>query len=281
MKQVYDWLSELFPEQRHARTLLLVVVACAFYPFYLLTWYMADKGFYAYEAFCSVFGLVIPFLLMAFIFGIVLLLFAAMFWGGPLAALSIVLRDAGAQAGAADVSAARPEERAGRAALSAEGRKSLKGAAGIAAFNLLMLGLFGYAMYDADFEGARRFFWTLAIGSVALGLVLVVIQATQPAARFVLYALLFATGLFVPIFAREHVTSAVETTLTQFRLGGVVVTVAPNVAGPPGSGAPEGLRAKLVLLSSSNLYLEAGCPRRFLIVPRQPSMRLEFAALRT
>lgn len=82
------------------------------------------------------------------------------------------------------------------------------------------------------------------------------------------------------MFAREQTTAAVEATLAQFRLGGVLVTVVPNAAAPlddPGTR----LRDRLVLLSSSNLYSEAGCPRRFLIVRRYVSMRLEFAEIRT
>ncbi|MCK6429596.1 MAG: hypothetical protein L6Q72_10980 [Burkholderiaceae bacterium] len=280
MKQIYDWLSELFPDKRHSRTLLLVLLACAFYPFYLLTLYMADKGFYAYEAFSSIFGLVIPFLLMAFVFGIVLLLFAGLFWGGALAALAIVLGGArSARAGSEGTPAAESTEPVHAGGLTAEDKKSLKGAAGIVAFNVVMLAAFGFAIYGSDAGEATRFLKGVLIGSLVLGLVLVVIQATPPAARFTLYAVLFAAGLFVPMFAREQTTAAVEATLAQFRLGGVLVTVAPNAA--PLDGPGTGLRGRLVLLSSSNLYLEAGCPRRFLIVPRQPSMRLEFAEIRT
>lgn len=281
MKQIYEWLSELFPDKRHSRTLLLVLLACAFYPFYLLTLYMADKGFYAYEAFSSIFGLVIPFLLMAFVFGIVLLLFAGLFWGGALAALSIVLGGArSARAGSEGTPAAESPEPVRAGGLTAEDKKSLKGAAGIVAFNVVMLAAFGFAIYGSDAGEATRFLKGVLIGSLVLGLVLVVIQATPPAARFTLYAVLFVAGLFVPMFAREQTTAAVEATLAQFRLGGVLVTVAPNAAAPL-DGPGTGLRGRLVLLSSSNLYLEAGCPRRFLIVPRQPSMRLEFAEIRT
>jgi hypothetical protein len=40
-------ISDLFPDQKHLRTLKIALLVAAVYPFYLLTCYMAAKGFYA------------------------------------------------------------------------------------------------------------------------------------------------------------------------------------------------------------------------------------------
>ena len=61
-------ISDLFPDQKHVRTLKIALLVAAVYPFYLLTCYMAAKGFYAYEMFSSIAGLVVPVLFMALVF---------------------------------------------------------------------------------------------------------------------------------------------------------------------------------------------------------------------
>ena len=75
-------ISDLFPDQKHLRTLKIALLVAAVYPFYLLTCYMAAKGFYAYEMFSSLAGLVVPVLFMALVFIPALLVFMLLCWGG-------------------------------------------------------------------------------------------------------------------------------------------------------------------------------------------------------
>ncbi len=277
MDQIFKWLSQLFLDPRHTRTLLLILLACTFFPFYLLTCYMADKGFYAYEAFTSFFGFIIPFLLMAFIVGIVLTIFSAILWGGFLIALARLCAPPVALP-MADPLVVSVQPAVEQKSLAETVRQSYL----IFAVNAFLLGLIGYGMYSGSLGEAKGFIKFLVIGSFIVGCLWVVIGARKPAERFTLCVLLFVIGMFSPIVAREFVNSAVEATLAQFRLGNVLVTVSPNLAGPLASpDAPDILHGKLVLLTASNLYLEAGCPHRLLIVPREKSMRLEFAPIRT
>ena len=74
-------ISDLFPDQKHLRTLKIALLVAAVYPFYLLTCYMAAKGFYAYEMFSSIAGLVVPVLFMALVFIPALLVFMLLCWG--------------------------------------------------------------------------------------------------------------------------------------------------------------------------------------------------------
>jgi len=268
-------LLESFHEKRQLNTLLLALLFLAFYPFYLLTSYMAEKGFYAYEIFSGVFGLVVPFVFMAFIFGILLLLLAFVFWGWVIVLIDALARSSASEA---DGTAAKPTDDAARSSAAVTGQ--LKEAAGVFVFNAFMLGIFGYTIYqNADIA---RPLWMAIVGSLVLAVILGIVQITSGPARMNLYLVVFVIGLFAPLFGREYTTPMIEGTLGQFRLGGVMVTIVGNGASPSEESVKTNdLYGRLVFLSSSNVYLETGCPRKSVIVPRKDSLRLEFAEIRT
>lgn len=85
-----------------------------------------------------------------------LLLLAALFWGGTLAALAIVL--GGKPSTRSATSDQRADVPAQERGLAPEVRQALKGTAGIVALNALMVGMFGYGIYSAGIEDATRFF---------------------------------------------------------------------------------------------------------------------------
>jgi hypothetical protein len=172
----------------------------------------------------------------------VLLVFMFLGWSGILARLDRLLTDAIAQGAQSPEPSAPP--------------KPLTDIAVLVAFNVLVLGGLFYGLYTTEAEGAARPLLAIIFGSLALGLASVVAQHVPPTGR------------------------AVETILSQFRLGGVMVTVVSSETGQDASPA-SALYGRLVFLSSSNLYLEAGCPRKLTIVPRRDSFRLEFAEIRT
>ena len=89
-------ISDLFPDQKRARLLKIGPLVATLYPFYLLTCYMAAKGFYAYEMFGSLAGLVVPVLFMALVFLPVFLVFMVMDWGGVLLLLDRLFTDTAA-----------------------------------------------------------------------------------------------------------------------------------------------------------------------------------------
>lgn len=227
---------------------------------------MAAKGFYAYEVFSSIVGLVVPVLFMALVFTPVLLVFMFLGWGGILALLDRLLTDATAQGAQSPEPSTPPQP--------------LKDLAVLVAFNVLMLGGFFYGLYTTEAEGAARPLLAIIFGSLALGLVLVVAQHVPPTGRAAAYGLLLLAALLGPMFGAEPTTRLVETILSQFRLGGVMVTIVSNETGQDANPA-SALYGRLIFLSSSNLYLEAGCPRKLMIVPRRDSFRLEFAEIRT
>jgi hypothetical protein len=261
------FLSDLLPDRKHVRALKIVLLVALSYPFYLLTCYMAAKGFYAHEMFSSIVGLVVPILFMALVFAPLLLLFMVLFWGGILAVLNDLLaRVWGEEPGA-------PAAPLGR---------TLKEAAGLLVLNGALLGVLVYALYTGRAAEIARPLQAVIFGSLGLGVALVMAARVPPTGRIAALTLLLLAALFVPLFSQENTTSLVETILTQFRLGGVMVTVVPNESGQEADRAKGSrLYGRLVFLSSSNLYLEAECPRKLMIVPRQGSLRLEFAEIRT
>jgi len=262
-------ISDLFPDQKHLRTLKIALLVAAVYPFYLLTCYMAAKGFYAYEMFSSIAGLVVPVLFMALVFIPVLLLFMVMGWGGLLLMLDRLFTSA------APAGPESPESSASR-----DPAKPFTELVGILAFNVVVLGALGYALYTTDVEGATRPLLTIIFGSLALGVMLVIGQHVPATGRAAAYGVLLVVAVLAPLLGGEYTTSLVETILTQFRLGGVMVTLVPSDDVSDAVPA-SALHGRLVFLSASNLYLETGCPRKLIIVPRRDSLRLEFAEIRT
>jgi hypothetical protein len=248
-------ISDLVPDPKYGRPLKVVLLVVALYPFYLLTCYMAAKGFYAYEVFGSIAGLLAPVLFMALVFVPVLLVFMGLCWGGPLLLLDRWLSKV--------TSTSKP----------------LVDLAGILAANLFVLGIFLYVLYFRDPEGAARPILVAIVGSLLLGLVLVFRPHIPVAFRTAGYGVLFALALLGPMLGGQYTTSMVEAILIQFRLGGVLVTIVPSDQELEATGAA--LHGRLVFLSASNLYLETGCPRKLIIVPRRDSLRLEFAEIRT
>lgn len=239
-----ELVSELFDSKRLRRILVATAAACAFYPAYFFIVYMAERGFYAFEAFGNVLGMIVPFLFMAFIFGVLLMLLTVMFWSGPMLvfiALVTSSRDDGSLK--RDLLAALPK----------------------CLFNLLLWGVVLWAEYKSDTPG--RVFTSFALTSGILAAILAFFSVTKGANRASLAIVLAGVALFIPVVAQEQVQDWVEATLRQFRLGGVAVTVSS------GDRSPE--VAYLVFLSPSNVYLEIGCPARTVILPRS-GLRLEF-----
>ena len=260
-------ISDLFPDQKRARLLKIGLLVATLYPFYLLTCYMAAKGFYAYEMFGSLAGLVVPVLFMALVFVPVFLVFMVMGWGGVLLLLDRLF---------IDTAAAGPEgpESSG----SRNPASSFSEVAGVLAVNVVVLGVLLYVLVTTD--GVVRPLLTVIFGSLALGVGLVIGQHTPATGRAAGCGLLLILAVLAPMLGGEYTTSLVETILTQFRLGEVMVTVVPS--DHVGDAVPESaLHGRLVFLSASNLYLETGCPRKLIIVPRRDSLRLEFAEIRT
>lgn len=262
-------ISDLFPDQKHLRTLKIALLVAAVYPFYLLTCYMAAKGFYAYEMFSSIAGLVVPVLFMALVFIPALLVFMLLCWGGFLALLDHLLTDAPAS-GPESTESLAPRQPS----------KPLIESLPMIGLNVFVLGAFFYALRSTEAEGATRPLLAIIFGSLALGVVLVIGQHVPATGRAAAYGLLLILAVLAPLFGGEYTTSLVETILTQFRLGGVMVTLVPS--DHVGDAVPaSALHGRLVFLSASNLYLETGCPRKLIIVPRRDSLRLEFAEIRT
>lgn len=275
MEFLYKLLSDSFKDRRQLHTMLLTLLALAFYPFYLLTSYMSHKGFYAYEVFAGVFGLVVPFLFMAFIVGILLLFLVFVFWAWVIVLIGGLAKVPARKIGESE---AKPEDAAENKSVTTT--SVLKESAGVFVVNAFFLGLMSYAFYKHG--DVPRAIWLVAAGSFVLAAILGIAQITSGPQRLGLYIALFFLGLFVPIFGREDTSSAIEGTLGQFRLGGVMVTIVGNEAGPGvESSKSNSLYGRLVFLSSSNVYLETGCPRKSVIVPRKDSLRLEFAELRS
>jgi hypothetical protein len=254
-------VADLVPDARHARLLKGALVVGACYPFYLLTCYMAAKGFFAHEVFSSIWGLVVPVLFMALVFAPLLLILMFLGWGGPLVGLDRLL------------ASARHAERP--ATPDHPVRSWLVEAGGLLVINAVVVGGLLYVLSGEDAAEARRPLLAVLFASLALGIVLVVGQRAAAAERRSLYAIVLAGALLLPLFGQDYTTGLVETILIQFRLGGVMVTTVPS------EGPAPPLRGRLLFLSSSNLYLEVGCPRKLLIVPRRDSMHLEFAGTRT
>ena len=206
-------ISDLVPDPKYVRPLKVVLLVIALYPFYLLTCYMAAKGFYAYEVFGSVAGLVAPVLFMAMVLIPLLLVCMVLIWGGVLLLLDRWLPPG-------------PESTASTASLPIS--KSLIDLAAILFVNLFLLATFAYVLYTTDADGARRSLLAVIFGSLALGLVLVIGQHIPVTGRATGYGVLFLAALVGPILGGEYTTSVVEAILTQFRLGGVMVTVVPS-----------------------------------------------------
>lgn len=246
-------ISDLFPDQKRARLLKIGLLVATLYPFYLLTCYMAAKGFYAYEMFGSLAGLVVPVLFMALVFVPVFLVFMVMGWGGVLLLLDRLF---------IDTAAAGPEgpESSG----SRNPASSFSEVAGVLAINVVVLGLLLYVLVTTD--GVVRPLLTVIFGSLALGVVLVIGQHTPATGRAAGCGLPLILAVLAPMLGGEYTTS--------------FVTVVPSDR--VGDAVPESaLHGRLVFLSASNLYLETGCPRKLIIVPRRDSLRLEFAEIRT
>ena len=189
-------ISDLFPDQKHVRILKIGLLVAALYPFYLLTCYMAAKGFYAYEMFGSLAGLVVPVLFMALVFVPVLLVFMVMGWGGVLLLLDRLFTET-ATAGREGPESSGPRNPA----------SSFSEVAGVLAVNVVVLGLLTYVLVTTD--GVARPLLTIIFGSLALGVVLVM-------------------SVLAPMLGGDYTTSLVETILTQFRFVGVMVTVVPS-----------------------------------------------------
>ena len=260
-------ISDLFPDKKHVRMLKIVLLVVVLYPFYLLTCYMAAKGFYAYEMFGSLDGLVVPVLFMALVFVPVLLIFMVMGWGGVLMLLDRLVTS---------TAAAGPEGTESSA--SSNPVRRFADVAGVLAINIVVLGLLSYALFTT--EGVTRPLLTIIFGSLALGVVLVIGQHIPASGRAAAFGLLLVLAVLAPLFGGEYTTNVIEAILTQFRLGGVMVALVPSDQGNEAAPA-SALHGRLVFLSASNLYLETGCPRKLIIVPRRDSLRLEFAEIRT
>lgn len=241
-----ELISELIDRKAVRRTILGIAAACAFYPAYFFLVYMSDRGFYAFEAFGNLFGVVVPFLFMGFIFGVLLLLLAVMFWGGPMILLTTLLSAPDADRGF---------------------KRELLNALPVCAINLLLWVAVIWAELSSETPSHLFSSFALAAGIVA-GL-LSIFSVTKGENRISLAIVLAGIALFIPIVAREHVQSSVEATLRQFRLGGVAVTVISEEKNPE--------VAYLVFLSPSHAYLEIGCPPKSVILPRHSGLRLEFA----
>lgn len=244
-----EFINELFDSKSLRRILVATAAACAFYPTYFFLVYMADRGFYAFEAFGNVLGVVIPFLFMGFIFGVLLLMLAFFFWGGPMLLLTTLL---GTPAAELDI------------------KRELLNALPMSAVNLGLLAMVIWA--KASDQTTGDLFLGFALSAGVLAILLVLFSITTKENRASLAIVLAGIALFVPLFARELVQSSVESTLRQFRLGGVAVTLVS------GERAPE--IAYLVFLSPSNAYLEIGCPPKSVILPRSGGLRFEFTANR-
>jgi hypothetical protein len=258
-----SFLTDLVPDRQHVRALRIVLLVAVVYPPYLLTCYMAAKGFYAHEIFSSIVGLVVPVLFMALVVAPLLLLFILLFWGGILGVIDTVLervwrRDPGP-----------PGVPFGRV---------VKEWSVLLVRNLLVLGASYYVGSRGGAEDAAGPLRALIIGSLGLGVALVVVARAPLASRVGLLAVLLVAALLLPLFGQESTTGVVETILAQFRLGGVMVTLVPH---DDTQDTSTRLYGRLVFLSSSNLYLEAECPRKLMVVPRRDSLRLEFAEIRT
>jgi hypothetical protein len=262
-----SWLAELVPDQKHVRALRIVLLTALVYPPYLLTCYMAAKGFYAHEIFSSIVGLVVPILFMALVFTPLLLLFMALVWGGILGLFDAWLESIW---------------RADPGPPGVPWRRRLQEFAVILGLNLILLAGALYVLATGSVEDLTEPFAALLIASLGLGVCLVVAGRAAPAERMTLLAFALLLATFVPLFGQHYTTALVETILTQFRLGGVMVTVVPDDRTPRSEPTTDGrLYGRLVFLSSSHLYVEADCPRKLMIVPRRDSLRLEFAAIRT
>lgn len=240
-----ELVNELFDSKSMRRTLVATAAACAFYPTYCFLVYMSERGFYAFEAFGNVFGVVIPFLFMGFIFGVLLLMLAFFFWGGPMLFLTTWLSTPAADR---------------------KLKRELLNALPMSAVNLGLLGMVIWAKASDQATGDLFVKFAVSAGIVATLLVIFSVIPRESRAAFAI--VLSGIALFVPVFARELVQNSVEATLRQFRLGGVAVTVIS------GDRAPE--TAYLVFLSASTIYLEIGCPPKSVILPRSSGLRLEF-----
>lgn len=241
-----ELVNELFDSKGVRRILVLTAAACAFYPAYFFLVYMSEHGFYAFEAFGNVLGMVVPFLFMAFIFGVLLMLFAVMFWIGPMIVFTTLL-------------CTSPSE--------PNFKRELLSALPKCLFNLVLWAVVLWAEFTGAASG--HVLTSFALASGVLAGILTLFAVTKGENRASLAIVLAGVALFIPVIARESVQDWVETTLRQFRLGGVAVTVSS------GDSSPE--VAYLVFLSPSTAYLEIGCPARTVILPRHSGLRLEFA----
>jgi hypothetical protein len=160
--------------------------------------------------------------------------------------------------------------------------RALRDSVGLLGLNALLLGTSFYVLRTETAAEAVRPLLALIVGSLGLGIAIVVAARAPTSARVGLLTLLLVAAVFVPLLRQHATTELVETILAQFRLGGVMVTVVPDDGTLRSEPTTDGrLYGRLVFLSSSHLYLEAECPRKLMIVPRRESVRLEFAAIRT
>src|SRR4030095_3022465 len=179
-------ISDLVPDPKHARLLKIGLLVAALYPFYLLTCYMAAKGFYAYEMFGRVAGRVVPVLFMALVFVPVLLVFMVMGWGGVLLLLdrSFTTRATAGAEGPESSGSRNPPE-------------PFSEVAGVLAVNVVVLGLLCYVLVTTD--GLVRPLLTIIFGSLALGVVLVIGQHTPATGRAAGYGVLLVLAVLAPV----------------------------------------------------------------------------------
>jgi len=275
MMQVYKIISELVKDESKSHALLVVLVFLIFYPMFLLTCYMADKGFFVHEIFSGVLGISVPFIFMAFVFAILLPLLTALLWGGVIAFISIF------------IDKFEEENRyhsssGGDLKILSPVKEALKGTFIFGAINVFIVSVLVYSIYTGGYEsGGESFIKLMVVLPLILGLSLIVLEKSRKENRANIYWILLAVALLAPIFGRDTTTSVVEAVLVQFRLGGVIVKLVPMEKQAENNAQNENTSARLLFLSNSNLYLEAKCPRKLIIVPRSNSYRLEFDAIRT
>jgi hypothetical protein len=273
MDSLYKLLSELVPEKSRALLVVLLVLSTV-YPLFLLTCYMAHKGFYAYEIFSSILSLVVPFLFMALVLAVVLPFFAALLWGGVIAFLQTLLNSPERRPEASPSADAQPapEQRSGE--------EPSKEILGLIAVNVVLLALFIYGLRKANVSTEATLM--IVAAPLVFGLALLTVQIKDTAQRRGACWLLLAVAVVAPLFGRDATTNVVEVVLTQFRLGGTMVTVVSGSDRPTGEPkASNLLYGRLLFLSASNLYLEAECPRKLFVVSRSAAHRLEFLDIRT
>lgn len=275
MMQVYNIISELLNDESKSRASLIALVFLIFYPLFLLTCYMADKGFFVHEIFSGVLGFSVPFVFMAFVFAILLPLLTALLWGGVIAFISIYIEkfeEVNADYSSSEV----------KLNLLLPLKNALKKTFILSAINIFLVTVLLYSVYtEAYDESVASYIKLMVMLPLILGLSLIVLEKSKKENRVNIYWMLLALALLAPIFGRDTTTNVVEAVLVQFRLGGVMVNLVPMEKQTANSTQKESTRARLLFLSNSNLYLEAKCPRKLLVVPRSDAYRMEFAEIRT